>query len=446
MSYQNLLTVPRRRNVLAMAALLGVLISQRSVAAAHPPEGLVQQKTVAGRTALLPPGFLVHREGEKNAWHLLAPGAEVYSEDLIVGLPAGIINSKSRNVRLALLSDFARLSPYPVFESAVVLHETDLDLDFTLERGRVDVANIQKGAKSKIRVRFQKQVWDLTLGDKARVAFELYGRWPAGMHFSKTPKPDETPTLDLVLIVREGEVTLKALGKEFPLAQPPGAAYFHWDSVPPFDDTPMKLETLPPWAKPLGPLTAFSGDAANLVNLLKEFVAARSKERPTSVEEALASLLASDSVPARRIAIYGLGALDDLPRLIDALSTNKSADVRDVSVIALRHWIGRGEGQDMKLYEALVKKGYSEKNAARVMQLLHSFGNVAKASPATYETLIDFLTHENAGVRQLASWHLVRLAPTAKISYDPLGSPEELKAAQAKWKELIPTGKLPPKA
>ena len=444
MSYQNLLTVPRRR-VLAMAALLGVLISQRGVAAANPPEGLVQEKTVVGQTPLFPPGLLLHRQGQNNAWHLLAPGAEVYSEDLIVALPAGIIDSKSRNVRLTLLSDLARTSPYPVLESAVVLHQTDLDLDFTLERGRVDIANTQKGAESKIRIRFQKQIWDLTLSDKAKVAFELYGRWPAGLHFNKTPKPDEEPTLDVVLIVKEGKVTLKTADKEFKMAQPPDEAYFHWDSVPPFEDAPKKLKELPKWVTPAGRLPAFTGDILSLVNAVKA-VAGRSKEKPTSVEDALATLLASDSEAARRIAIYGLGALDDLPRLIDTLSTNKAPEVRDVTVIALRHWIGRGPGQDQKLYEALVKKGYSEKNATRVMQLLHSFGNVAKASPATYETLIEFLTHENAAVRQLAHWHLVRLAPTAKIAYDPLGSSEELKAAQAKWKELIPAGKLPPKS
>jgi hypothetical protein len=438
MSYQNLLTVPRRRNVFALAALLGVVISLRGVAAASPPEGLVQQKVVVGRTGLA--GLLFHREGANNAWHLLGPAADVYSEDLIVALPAGVINSKSKNVRLTLLSDLARTSPYPVLESAVVLHETDVDLDFTLERGRVDVTNTQK-TDAKIRVRFQKEVWDLTLGDKAKVAFELYGRWPAGMHFNKTPKPDEKPTLDVVLLVKEGKVTLKTGTKEFPMAAPPEEAYFHWDSVPPFLDTPEKLKELPKWAKPLGGLPAFTGDLGSLVKVLTT----RPRERPTSVEEALATLLASESEPARHIAVYGLGALDDLPQLIDALSTSKLPDVRDVTVIALRHWIGRGEGQDMKLYDALVKKGYSEKNATRVMQLLHSFGNVAKASPATYETLIEFLTHENAAVRQLAHWHLVRLAPAAKITYDPLSSPEELKAAQAKWKELIPTGKLPPK-
>jgi hypothetical protein len=178
---------------------------------------------------------------------------------------------------------------------------------------------------------------------------------------------------------------------------------------------------------------------------LSRIVAGRSRTKPTSIEEALAGILTEDNVSLRRIAVYGLGALDDLPRLIDALSSSKFPDVRDVSVIALRHWIGRGEGQDMKLYEALVKKGYSEKYATRVMQLLHSFGDQAKANPATYETLIEFLLSENAAVRQLANWHLTRLVPTAKISYDPLASPEDRQSAVAKWKELIPAGKLPPR-
>jgi hypothetical protein len=178
---------------------------------------------------------------------------------------------------------------------------------------------------------------------------------------------------------------------------------------------------------------------------LSRIVAGRSRTKPTSIEEALAGILTEDNVSLRRIAVYGLGALDDLPRLIDALSSSKFPDVRDVSVIALRHWIGRGEGQDMKLYEALVKKGYSEKYATRVMQLLHSFGDPAKANPATYETLIEFLLSENAAVRQLASWHLTRLVPTAKITYDPLASAEDRQAAVAKWKELIPAGKLPPR-
>jgi HEAT repeat protein len=262
------------------------------------------------------------------------------------------------------------------------------------------------------------------------------------MHFSKTPKPGESPTIDVVLIVKEGNVSLKADGKEFAMSAPPGVAYFHWDSVPPFDDMPKRLKSLPDWTKPIEQVP--TKNLVEIANLLKA-IATRARENPGSIEEVLASFITEDNPSVRRMAVYGLGAIDDLPRLIDALSSSKFPDVRDVTVIALRHWIGRGEGQDMKLYDALVKKGYSENHAARVMQLLHSFGDKAKASPATYETLIDLLNHENPAVRQLAHWHLTRLVPTATISYDPLGTPEERQAAVAKWKELIPAGQLPPR-
>ncbi len=441
MNYQNLLTVSGRQSVVALAAILGVFFSQPGFSAAEAVPGLGQQKSVVGRAPLIS-GGLLHREGENKSWRLIAPSADIYADDLIVAVPAGAILPKSGHVRLTLLSDLARISPYPVFESAVILHDTDLDLDFTLDRGRVDITNLRKDkGEAKVRVRFQKQVWDLTLGDKAKIALELYGRWPAGMHFSKTPKPGESPTIDVVLLVKEGELNLKVDGNEFAMHAPKGVAYFHWDSVPPFDDKPKYLDALPAWAKPIGQIPQNVGDIANLIKA----IGTRAREKPGSIEEVLATILTEDSPSARRMAVYGLGAIDDLPQLIDALSSSKFPDVRDVTVIALRHWIGRGEGQDMKLYDALVKKGYSENHAARVMQLLHSFGEKAKASPATYETLIDLLNHENPAVRQLANWHLTRLVPTATITYDPLGTPEERQAAVAKWKELIPAGKLPPK-
>jgi hypothetical protein len=438
MSYLNLVSVPRRHSVMALAALVGLLCSQRDLPAAASAELPVQQKVVVGRAALIP-GALLHKDGD--AWRLIAPQADIYADDLIVAVPAGAINSKSRNVRLTLLSDLARTSPYPVYESAVILHDTPLDLDFTLDRGRVDVTNIARNGEAKIRVRFQKQSWELTLGEKARVAFELFGRWPAGVRFSRTPKPDETPTLDLVMVVKEGQVSLKAEGKEFAMSAPPGAAYYHWDSVPPFDETPRRLESLPAWTRIQIPV----GSAAEIAKLIRTIIS-RARDNSASMEEALASTLNDESPSARRMAVYGLGAIDDLPRLIDVLSSNKHQDTRDVSVIALRHWIGRGEGQDQKLYDALLKKGFSEKNANAVMQLLHSFSDEQKARPATYETLIELLHHENPAVRQLAGWHLARLVPSANIEFNALGSEAERQTAIDAWKKLIPAGKLPPKA
>ena len=335
-----------------------------------------------------------------------------------------------------------------MFESAVVLHDTNLDMDVTIDRGRVDISNIRSG-DAKVTVRFQKQAIELTLHDKAKVAFEMFGRWPAGTKFSLKPTPDEIPTLDLVMIVKEGNVDLKAFGKSYAMKAPPGLAYFHWDNVVPDgaatatpDFAPQNLESLPAWAR--GTLS-IPPNATELLNVAKA-IFTKAKDQPGSIEEIFKGLLSDESVPGHRLGVFGLGALDDLPALIDAISTSKIPDVRDTIVIALRHWIGRADGQDQKLYEALLKKNYSPRDAHRFVQLLHSFDDRQKARPATYETLIELLGAKNPAIRQLAEWHLVRLASKgADIKFNPLGSDEEREKAIEEWKNLIPAGKLPPK-
>lgn len=429
---------------LAWALLLGLVYTlgtPRAILADDKPDA--KPRTVAGRTGIL--GLLLNREPGSSDWRVIPPNADVYTNDTIVAVPYGVINAKGGKVRLALLSDLARTSPYPVFESAVILHESDADLDFTLSRGRVDVTNLPRGGDNvKVKVRFQKQVWEIQLGAGAKIAFELYGRWPAGVPFSKTPKPDVAPTLDLVMLVTKGTAHLKADGKTFALSAPPGAAYFHWDSVPPTDDSPKFLQDLPGWVS-----LALVPKNQDIIAIVKSFMGrlrSRDAGGAGSPGEALAAFLEDPSPGIRRMGVYGLGALDDLPQLIDLLSKNKHPDVREVAIIALRHWIGRCAGQDQKLYEALLKKGFSEKHATGVMQLLHSLSDLQKASPTTYETLIELLQHENPAIRELAGWHLYRLAPTGKdIKYDALSSAEDRQKAQDEWKQLIPPGKLPPK-
>jgi hypothetical protein len=408
-------------------------------------------REVVGKATLL--SALLHREGADKTWRVIRPGAPIYSEDLIVAVPVGGVVSGRSNVRLQLLSDLARLSPYPVLESAVILHANpEVDLDFTLDRGRVDVALPAKGkGPAKVRVQFHKQKWDLTLNEPGtRVALELYGRWPQGVPFhkpagdAKNNEPAEEPTADLVLLVIQGSADLDTGTNQFALHEPPGPAYFHWDSVGGADANPTKQETVPPWARPAFAATpAVQATAKDLVSF---GLLVRQLREGQAIEDVLSEALTSESATIRKIAVYGLGAVDDLPHLVDALSNPKHADVRNTAVSALRAWIGRGPGQDLKLFDALVKdKKLSASQATIVMQLLHSFSQTQRRQPATYSTLIDYLSVEPVAIRQLASWHLVRLAPQgAKIGYDPAGPEADREKAVAEWKKLIPEGQLPP--
>ena len=60
--------------------------------------------------------------------------------------------------------------------------------------------------------------------------------------------------------------------------------------------------------------------------------------------------------------------------------------------------------------------------------------------------LIEYLAHEHGAIRNLAQWHLVRLAPQGKaIPFKPSGTREECEPAYREWKKLVPAGQLPPK-
>jgi hypothetical protein len=147
----------------------------------------------------------------------------------------------------------------------------------------------------------------------------------------------------------------------------------------------------------------------------------------------------------REFAITGLAALGDLGPVADMLADAKHLDARETAVIALRNWIGAQPDRDPRLYRVFTEvQGYTPGEAATVMELLHSPFVVEQ--PETYETLIEYLNHKKLAVRELARWQLYHLAPVGRdIKYDAAGTPEERAKAAREWKELIPTGQLPPK-
>ena len=166
-----------------------------------------------------------------------------------------------------------------------------------------------------------------------------------------------------------------------------------------------------------------------------------------SIGEAADEFVKSESKAERRAAVNVMAAIDDLPRLGKALQTTKHADVWDSGINALRAWIGRGPGQDQKLYKALIEQyKYPAKEAAIVLQLMHGFSDDDLAHPDTYETLLDYLECERLSIRGLAIWHLSRLVPAGKkISYNPTAPKDERERAAKAWRKLIPEGKLPTK-
>lgn len=419
--------------ILALATCLAALAAEQVRAADA-------KDRVAAAKALSLPGTILVREGPDKPWHTVPANGALSTNDLIVGAPGAKLESKNGAVGLAFLTDFDDTSPFPIRECAVILHETaGFDLDFTLDRGRADIVNRKEKGMAKVRVHVRDKTFDFTLEETGtRVALELYGRWPRGAHFSVNPKPDQVPVAEMAVLVIKGDVVLDHAGRAFRMNAPPGPALMYWDSVTGADASPRRVDELPKWAKPEEALTPER--KARLIKL-RELLSGK------SIDDGLEKLIQSDDVKERKLALSAMAALDDIPLMAKYMSVTRHPDVLDNGILALRHWIGRGPGQDQKFYQMLIDQGkFTPAHAAVAMDLLHSFSDDELTRPETYEILIADLDHEKPAIRALAHWHLIRLAPAGrKIAYDPLESKEKRAAGIAEWQKLIPSGKLPPK-
>jgi uncharacterized protein (TIGR03000 family) len=388
-------------------------------------------------------GTLFSREAPGEKWQVVGSGEEVSTGDELIGLPGAVVLGKGGAVALEFQTDFD--SPLPVLECALVLNPSpDSDLDVTLERGRVDLTNRKKEGAAQVRLHAYGQTWQITLAEPgASLAAEAYSMWPRGSRFVKDPGPKDVPRASTLFLVLHGQVDLAFGGVTHRLSAPPGPAMIQWDDEFGMDKAAQVLKELPPWATRAGQHRS-PEEQAKYRAARERFIRVAADK---GVDAALDELLNSDEPIDRRVGVIAGGALDELPRLATFFQQAKHADLLDTAILVLRHWIGRGPGQDQKLYRALVeKRGFTKLQAESMMQMLHGFNEEELAQPETYEVLIDYLTDSRLAIRALAHWQLVRLVPAGRdIAYDPTEGKEALKKAQEEWQKLVPAGHLPPK-
>jgi hypothetical protein len=401
-----------------------------------------EERRAVGKS-LAPAGMLLQREAADKPWKAVAPQEAVFSRDLLLALPGGraVLKSGDGAVQLELWGNLPELSPYPVLESAVVLHANpDFALDFTLDRGRVVLTNQRDKGAARVRIRAHGETWDVNLAEPgASLALDLYGRWPRGVPFNPDPKAVEKPMASLGFFVLKGNVDLKAGAQQHSLKAPPGPAYFHWSSVTGHDAGPQRQEKLPAWTEPPPALVNLE-----VQHTLDEF-ARRFKDKSASealVELRNAARRLSDEKQAhllRNFAVMGLAALDDLPRLTGLLEDPKAGEARGLVVEALRHWIGRAPGQDLALYNFLIEqRKYPKAQAETVLQLLHSPGEQELNRPITYDVLLAYLGHEQLAIRELARWQLERILPGArKVGFDAAAPAEQRQKAIRELRKLV---------
>jgi hypothetical protein len=386
-------------------------------------------------------GAMLRRTTPTSPWLPVKKGDNLYPEDRLVGGLDAALESLDGAIGVTIRVDLAEQSPFPVRETALVLHPPkDVSLDFTLERGRVLVSNLKKEGPATGRIEIRDRSGEYTLKEPgAAFALEIYGRWPTGVPFKKDAPPEYGPPLALVVLALKGEVAIKGPRREGVLKAPPGIGMFITDSLDDPAPQPLFIDKLPAWANP-GPPTERAKKFREVVLKIRSQIL----NRP--VDEVLDEFVKSEDRAERAVAVLLMGALDDLERLGLALTSARHLDVWDAAVLALRDWIGRAPGQDMKLYNGLIaKRGFKPVQAEAILSMLHSFSEEERSIPETYEVLINYLENDKLAVRGLAYWHLIRLVPQGKkFGYDPTAPKEKRDEAVQKWRALIPTGKLPP--
>ncbi len=420
-----------------------------------------------------PQSLLVFRD--KDDWKRVLPGAGVFSHDPLVSLP-GYASEIRLNCGIHLLlrghlpeftpvEDDPKLRDKPnpmnyLQECAVTLHKPEgVDVDLTLHRGRLFVSNHtlkQPGALT-ARLRFvNNQVWDLTLQPEAEAIVELIKHQVGGVPIS---------TVQLCLL--QGNATLTLANDHRPLSVP-GLAYFNWDNANPPSNyfaapiTKQKRDAMVRKEFAKRPTVGLSADAPGMERALKAVHQLMTVDRtPTAALEGVLDKAGKQYPYEHRLAIYCLGALDEVGELLNILSKGDVVNSPDRLwvIVALRRWLDRDPRQSQKLYDPDTRKGilieqlsYTTEQAQRVVDLLRD-PSVEQifTSKEYYEELANDLTSNRVPIAELARWRLNGLAvgmfhldlPRLKAFNAAIPS-EMRKPAMDEVNTAIRDGKLPP--
>lgn len=194
---------------------------------------------------------LLQRQGEAHPWAVLRPEGRVATGHTLVSLPGyrSLIALDSR-VHLTLWGNLPEFSAFPpVLESVAMLHNpsSGVDLDFTLDRGRVLIANRKaSGGPARVRLRFLREMWELELPDaKSEVGLELWSL-PRG---APAPGTVPQPPVACLGLFTKGRVLVRTPRQTLDLGD---RSRLSWVSQEPVALHRIELPELPAWwGKPL---------------------------------------------------------------------------------------------------------------------------------------------------------------------------------------------------
>lgn len=401
------------------------------------------------------PTILLQAGDQKDSWHRLeVTKPEVLSARPLVSFPGcRSVVALQGGVRLTLWGNLSEMLPIPIQESLVEIHQQPrLDVDLTLKRGRIVLANLHEDRAALVRVRFSnptnpatKEYMDIKLLQKgAEVLIDRFSRFSINEKFYADPKnPNRAgPVADMGVVVMNGDIELKFGDVTFGMQAPPGRAMLMWNSqsglggVNTFDKLPDFVSTTPPLYK------GMDGKARNEMQRARDELSTSLSGKP--LEVGLMEARLSNDAAKRQLAVRCYGAVDDVRSLLDAME-DKQAGVRAEAILTSRHWIAAERDNDYVFFDTLKAK-YTASEAEKIMDLLHNVTERQLSMPETYEFLIESLDNPRLIFRELSRWHLYAMVPAGRnIPYAADADAAIRQKAQTAWRQLIPPGSTPKK-
>jgi hypothetical protein len=425
--------------------------------------------TFRGGIAADVPTGLAQRRAE--GWEGINPGGRVFSAEPLVALPGLIsIVETERKAVLTLRGNVPALAladlMQQLLESSVVLHKSDdFDVDVTLKRGRLYIRNNKpkddgdKNRELKARLRFEGEVWDITLPRKGdEIGIDLIKIYTPDIEYANGEKPRALAFL--FMVQGDAHVKVDAYHTHHLETDPPKTMMMSWDS---FRKTspPVRLPKGPPaWEKgypaPEQLTAERRGDFRKTTAGLQALAGRLKGEGPKAADpkKALREMLGEEDNVSRVLGIYGFGALDDVDYLVSLLGKDELdlSVVRAQSVFVLRHWLANDAGNIKRLYDAkedsgvLRKREYKSGEAKLFVELLFDFKPRDRYSPELFTRLAGLLAHQKTAIAQLAFQHLWEKS-NGKLppGFNAADSKENRQRYSRTIQGLIDDGKLPPR-
>lgn len=343
----------------------------------------------------------------------------------------GAFDIKEGDVRVTLVGNIPEISQSPVLETSVKLMASkDHAAEIVLEQGILLIETGKDSEGGRVKVSGKEKNVGLTLYKNSAVAFELTRYLPPGTRFSKGVKTE--PFIELWFLVLRGKVDVQLPTDTQTLT---GPVLFHWSNRGGLQG-PLALKKTPDWVTPW----KISDKETLRILDAAEKVRRRSEKNPKAALEALKSKEPGERV----IGVYHAIALDRPADVLGALNTDANPKVRKAATHALRVYVGEEPDRGEKLRSTLVESKFKPGQAGIFLHLLEGFNADERGQPATYDSLIRYLQHDQMAIRELAAQQLRVLVPAGKdIAFDASADADSRAKAQAEWRKLIPEGGLP---